>query len=186
MGQCQKQQDKFLKLYPLMKNCLGNGAGEIFELAFALSLQHCHDLATAQRADMSEKAQSVSMAWRQHFRQTRGAVADRKTPRFAPAPTDPTTLQPMPTNACLTDKVPQLSVPVRRLEIDKQAVGCGQIDGILVVSSGELVLKVGPKCTKTTTVGSLQESQSESAVTCNLEAFCCVVCVGRDSGSRAE
>jgi hypothetical protein len=32
----------------------------------------------------------------------------------------------------------------------------------------------------------LQESQSESAVTRNLEVFCCVVCVGRDSGSRAE
>ena len=73
-----------------------------------------------------------------------------------------------------------------RLEIDKQAVGCGQVDGILVVSSRELVLKVGPKCTKPTTVGSLQESQSESAVTCNLEALRCVVCVGRDSGSRVE
>jgi len=62
-----------------------------------------------------------------------------------------------------------------KLEIDKQAAGCGQIDGILVVSLGELVLKVGPKCTKPTTVGSLQESQSESAVTCNLEALRCVV-----------
>jgi hypothetical protein len=30
--------------------------------------------------------------------------------------------------------------PLGRLEIDKQAVGCGQVDGILVVSSGELVL----------------------------------------------
>ena len=70
-----------------------------------------------------------------------------------------------------------------RLVIDKQVVGCGQIDGILIVSSGELVLEVGPKCTKPTTVGSLQESQSESAVTCNLEAFGGVVCVGRDSGS---
>jgi len=76
--------------------------------------------------------------------------------------------------------------PLGRLEIDKQAVGCGQVDGILVVSSGELVLEVGPKCTKPTTIGSLQESQSESAVTCNLEAFCCVVCVGRDSGSSIE
>ena len=73
-----------------------------------------------------------------------------------------------------------------RLEIDKQAVGCGQVDGILVVYSGELVLEVGPKCTKPTTVNSLQESQSESAVTCNLEAFRCVVCVGRDSGSSIE
>ena len=52
-----------------------------------------------------------------------------------------------------------------RLGIDKQNVGCGQVDGILVVSSGELVLEIGPKCTKTTKVGSLQESQSESAVT---------------------
>jgi len=73
-----------------------------------------------------------------------------------------------------------------RLGIDKQNVGCGQVDGILVVSSGELVLENGPKCTKLTTVGSLQESQSESAVTCNLEAFCCVVCVRRDSGSSIE
>jgi hypothetical protein len=45
-----------------MKNRLGNGApGEIFELDFALSLQHFHDLATAQRAVMGKKAQSVSM-----------------------------------------------------------------------------------------------------------------------------
>ena len=73
-----------------------------------------------------------------------------------------------------------------RLEIDKQVVGCGQVDGILVVSSGELVLEVGPKCTKTTTVGSLQESQSESAVTRNFEAFRCVVCVGGDSGSSIQ
>jgi len=73
-----------------------------------------------------------------------------------------------------------------RLEIDKQDVGCGQVDGILVVSSGELVLEVGLKCTKPTAVGSLQESQRESAVTCNLEAFCCVVCVGQDSGSSIE
>jgi hypothetical protein len=57
MGQAQKQQDVFLKLFPLMKNRLGNDApGEIFELDFALSLQHCHDLATAQRAVMGEKA----------------------------------------------------------------------------------------------------------------------------------
>jgi len=63
--------------------------------------------------------------------------------------------------------------PLGRLEIDKQAVGCGQVDGILVVSSGELVLEVGPKGARTTTVGSLQESQSESAVSRNLEAFRC-------------
>jgi hypothetical protein len=36
-----------------------------------------------------------------------------------------------------------------------QAVGCGQVDGILVVFSGELVLEVGPKCTNATTVGLL-------------------------------
>ena len=47
-----------------------------------------------------------------------------------------------------------------RLEIDKQAVGCGQVDGILVVASGELVLEVGPKCAKPTTVGSLQEAKA--------------------------
>jgi len=76
--------------------------------------------------------------------------------------------------------------PLGRLEIDKQAVGCGQVDGILVVSSGELVLEVGPKGTKTTTVGLLQESQSESAVTRNLEVFCCVVCVGQDSASSIQ
>ena len=62
--------------------------------------------------------------------------------------------------------------PLGRLEIDKQAVGCGQVDGILVVSSGEMVVEVNPKGAKTTTVGSLQESQSESAVKRNLEAFC--------------
>ena len=43
--------------------------------------------------------------------------------------------------------------PLGGLEIDKQAVGCGQANGILVVSSGELVLEVGPKGDKTTTVG---------------------------------
>ena len=50
--------------------------------------------------------------------------------------------------------------PLGRLEIDKQAAGCGQVNGILVVSSGELVLEVGPECTKTTTVGLLQESKA--------------------------
>ena len=76
--------------------------------------------------------------------------------------------------------------PLGRLEIDMQAVGCGQIDRILVVSSGELGLEVGPKCAERTTVGLLQESQSESAVTCNLEAFWCVVCVGQDSASSIQ
>jgi hypothetical protein len=76
--------------------------------------------------------------------------------------------------------------PLGGLEIDKQAVGCGQVDGILVVPSGELVFDFGPKCAKTTTVGSLQESQSESAVTRNLEAFRGVVGVGRDSGSSIQ
>jgi len=47
--------------------------------------------------------------------------------------------------------------PLGRLEIDKQVVGCGQVDAILVVSSGELVLEAGPKGAKTTTVGLLQE-----------------------------
>jgi hypothetical protein len=51
---------------------------------------------------------------------------------------------------------------------------------------GEPVLEVGLKGSKTTTVGLLQESQSESAVMRNLEAFCCVVCVGRDSGSSIQ
>jgi hypothetical protein len=51
---------------------------------------------------------------------------------------------------------------------------------------GELVLEVGPKGAKTTRVGSLQESQSESAVTRNLKAFRCAVCIGRDSGSSIQ
>ena len=51
--------------------------------------------------------------------------------------------------------------PLGRLEIDKQAVGCGQVDGILVVSSGELVLEVGPKGAKTTTVGLLHGPKRE-------------------------
>ena len=83
----------------------------------------------------------------------------------------------------LATRVAARLFPLGRLEIDKQAVVCGQVDGILVVSSGELVLEVGPKCTKMMTVGSLQEIQSKSAVACNLEARC-VVCVGRDSGSK--
>ena len=75
------------------------------------------------------------------------------------------------------------------LEIDKQAVGCGQVDGILVVSSVELVFEVRPKGAKTTTVGSLLESQSKSAVTRNFEEVCCVVCVvcvGQNSGSSIQ
>jgi hypothetical protein len=39
---------------------------------------------------------------------------------------------------------------------------------------------------KTTTVGTLEESQSKSAVTRNLEALRCIVCVGRDSSSGIE
>jgi len=46
-------------------------------------------------------------------------------------------------------------VPFGRLEVDQQTVGCGQVCCILVVASGELVLEVGPKGAKTTTVGSL-------------------------------
>ena len=76
--------------------------------------------------------------------------------------------------------------PLGRLEVDQQTVGCGQVDGILVVSTGELLLEVGPKGAKTATVGSLQENQSESAVTRNFEAFRCVVCVGGDSGSSIQ
>lgn len=116
MGQGQKQQDEFLKLYPLMKNRLGNGApGEIFELDFALSLQHCHDLATAQRAVMGEKAQSVSMRLGVNILDKQEVLwPTGRLLALPPAPTDPTTLQPMPTNACSTDKVPQWFVPVSK------------------------------------------------------------------------
>jgi len=48
-------------------------------------------------------------------------------------------------------------VPFGRLEVNQQTVGCGQIGRILVVASGELVLEIGPKGAKTTTVGTLDE-----------------------------
>jgi len=51
-----------------------------------------------------------------------------------------------------------------RLEIDKQAVGCGQVNGILVVSSGELVLEIGPKCIKMTTVGQARAKVRSRAI----------------------
>jgi hypothetical protein len=86
----------------------------------------------------------------------------------------------------LTARIPTWLVPFGRLEVDQQTVGCGQIGRILVVASGEVVLEIGPKGAKTTTVGTLEEGQSKSAVTRNLEALRCVVCVGRDSGSRIE
>ena len=107
----------------------------------------------------------------------------------APAITSPDCTKVMPSSSSTAAswlRVAARLFPLGRLEIDKQAVGCGQVDGILVVSSRELVLEVSPKCTKTTTVGSLQESQSKSAVTRNLDAFCCVVCVGQDSGSSIQ
>jgi len=64
-------------------------------------------------------------------------------------------------NCCLlAARVAARIFPLGRLEIDKQAVGCGQVDRILIVSLGELVLEVGPECTKTTTVGLLQESKA--------------------------
>jgi len=73
-----------------------------------------------------------------------------------------------------------------RLEVDQQTVGCSQIGRILVVASGELVLEIGPKGAKTTTVGALEESQSKSAVTRNLEAFRRIIYVGQDSSSGIE
>ena len=68
----------------------------------------------------------------------------------------------------LTARIPRWLVPFGRLEVDQQTVGCGQIGWILVVASGELVLEIGPKRAKTTTVGTLEEGQSKSAVTRNL------------------
>jgi len=86
----------------------------------------------------------------------------------------------------LTARIPTWLVPFGRLEVDQQTVGCGQIGRILVVASGEVVLEIGPKGAKTTTVGTLEEGQSKSAVTRDLEALCCIVCVGRDSSSGIE
>ena len=58
----------------------------------------------------------------------------------------------------LTAQITTWLVPFGRLEIDKQAVGCGQIGRILVVALGELVLETGPKGAITATVGTLEES----------------------------
>jgi len=57
----------------------------------------------------------------------------------------------------LTARIPMWLVPFGRLEVNQQTVGCGQIGRILVVASGELVLEIGPKGAKTTTVGTLEE-----------------------------
>jgi len=86
----------------------------------------------------------------------------------------------------LTARIPTWLVPFGRLEVDQQTVGCGQIGRILVVASGELVLEIGPKGAKTTTVGTLEEDQSKSAVTRNLEALRHIVCVGQNSSSGIE
>jgi hypothetical protein len=56
-------------------------------------------------------------------------------------------------------------------EIDQQAVGCGQVDRILVITSGKLVLEVVPEVAERTTVSALEERQSEGAVTCSLDAL---------------
>ena len=53
-------REKFLSLFPLVKNYLGNGApGEIFECDFMMHLQQSHNLADAQVAIMGERAQQV-------------------------------------------------------------------------------------------------------------------------------
>jgi len=56
-------------------------------------------------------------------------------------------------------------------EIDQQAVGCGQVDRILVITSGKLVLEVVPEAAETTTVSALEERQSEGAVACSLDTL---------------
>ena len=86
----------------------------------------------------------------------------------------------------LTTQILTWLVPFGRLEVDQQTVGCGQIGRILVVALGELALEIGPKGAKTTTVGTLEEGQSKSAVTRNLEALRRIVCVGRNSSSGIE
>jgi len=48
-------------------------------------------------------------------------------------------------------------------EIDQQAVGCCEVDGKLVITSGKLVLEVVPEVAKTTTVRSFEERQREGA-----------------------
>jgi len=83
----------------------------------------------------------------------------------------------------LTARIPTWFVPFGRLEVDQQTVGCGQIGRILIVASGELVLEIGPKGAEMTTVGTLEEGQSKSPVTRNLEVLRRIVCVGRDSSS---
>ena len=49
-------------------------------------------------------------------------------------------------------------------EIDQQAVGCGQVNGILVVTSRKLVLEVVPEVAETAAVSALEERKSEGAV----------------------
>jgi len=51
------------------------------------------------------------------------------------------------------------------LETDQRAVGCCEVNGILVITSGKLVLEVVPEVAETTTVRSLEESQRRGMVT---------------------
>jgi hypothetical protein len=64
---------------------------------------------------MGEKAQSVSMRLGVNILDKQEMLwPTGRLHALPPAPTDPTTLQPMPTNACSTDKFPRWFVPVSK------------------------------------------------------------------------
>jgi hypothetical protein len=62
LGRNGEGSTKFFELFPIMKDRLGNGApGEIFEADFLMNLEHCHNIADAQRAVMGNEAQPVDV-----------------------------------------------------------------------------------------------------------------------------
>jgi hypothetical protein len=62
MGRDREASKKFLNLFPIMKDRLGNGSpGEIFEADFLVNLEQCHSIAEAQRSVMGEHAQKVDV-----------------------------------------------------------------------------------------------------------------------------
>jgi len=57
------------------------------------------------------------------------------------------------------------------LEIDQQTLVCCEVNGILVITSGKLVLEVVPEVAETTTVRSFETRHRKGAVTRSLFAL---------------
>lgn len=115
LGQSEVHSTKFFELFPLMKKFLGNGGpGEVFEAYFLVNLEHCHDIAGAQRAVMGQQhAQQVDV--RLGVDISNGKEVRWLTGKLSSLPKqqgDPLAAQPMPYRATdVTNCVPQWFVP---------------------------------------------------------------------------